>query len=718
MTPRFLGLAALGWVLAVAACSARDDAETPASAEDGVGTLGLSLQVGTGTVVNSFNYVITGPAGYSRPGVVNVASSSTLSALIGGIPVGSGYLVSLTTSAADGSFACTGSGAFNVAARATSNVKVHLQCREQAKTGSVLVSGDFNQCAAIDGLGASPQSVTVGSSLSLSALAHDGDSLPSALTYAWSVSSGTLSNASAKEPLFTCTSAGDVNVSLTVSDGDCGDTLTTTVSCTPAAPSGGVARVVVNEVESNGGVPGDWVELYNDGTAPADLSGWKFKDNDDSHAFFVIPAGTVLAPGAYLTLEEAQFGFGLGGADSARLYDAAGNPVDSFAWTAHAASTYGRCANGSGAFVAMTSTKGAANDCGSSGGGGSSGGSSAGGSGAGGSGGTGGSGGSGGVAVMAWPGSSDVVTIDDAAFFGTNMSGLSYQPANAGNPAVLWAVQNSPSKLYRLLSGGPGWTPDTNGWASGRSMHYLDGTGAPDCEGITKSDLTDDFMYVATERDNNNNQVSKLVILRVDTNTPSGDLVTTNEWNLTADLPAVGPNLGLEAITFVPDAALVAGGFVDATTNAAYDPATYPNHSGGVFFVGVEGTGNVHAYVLNHATNGFVRIATFSAGLQAIGTGAGTVMDLSYDRQNNYIFAYCDNTCGNKSALLRPTGGSFQVAKYFGPPAGLPNANNEGITFVPDSECSAGQRSFFWSDDDQSAGHALRRGSINCGSLL
>lgn len=189
------------------------------------------------------------------------------------------------------------------------------------------------------------------------------------------------------------------------------------------------------------------------------------------------------------------------------------------------------------------------------------------------------------------------------------------------------------------------------------------------------------------------------------------DLTTVNEWNLTADLPAVGPNLGLEGITFVPDADLVASGFVDMTTSAPYNPASYPDHNGGVFFVGVEGTGNIHGYVLNHASNSFVRVATFASGQSGI-------MDLSYDRQNKYLWGYCDNTCGNKSTLLRISGGAFQIGKVFGPPSGLPASNNEGITFVPDSECVAGQRAFFWSDDDQINSHALRRGSINCGSLL
>lgn len=720
----------LGVMGAAAACgssSTESGPDTSASSEN-VGSLGLQLQTASGATLGSFNYVITGPGGFSRSDAVNIAGSNSLSTLIGGLPVGSGFTVAITASSVDGALACTGSAGFSVLARATSVASVHLQCREAARTGGVLINGDLNLCPVIDGLGASPASVSVGNQLTLSATAHDSDAAPKALTYGWAVSSGTLSDATAREPKLTCTVAGDITVTLNVRDGDCTDTQTAVVTCSDATTPPGMVHVVINEVESNGGVPGDWVELYNAGTAAADISGWKFKDNDDSHAFYVIPTGTMLAPGAYLTLEEAQFIFGLGGADSARLWDANGNPVDSFTWTTHAAVTYGRCANGSGAFVATGSTKAAANDCGGSGGtggtgiggasaggtGGASGsaGAGTGGSATGGSAGSAGAGGTGGVTVLAWPGTADVVTVDEPGFFGTNMSGLAYQAANGSSPAVLWAVQNSPSKLYRLLSNGTSWVPDaTNGWSAGKLMHYLSGTGAPDSEGVTQAALTDAGMYVATERDNNNNQVSRLAILRVDTSSSASELTATNEWNLTADLPVVGPNLGLEAITFIPDAALVAGGFVDEATHAAYSPASYPDHNGGLFFVGVEGNGNVYGYALNHANNTFTRVATFSSGQTGI-------MDLSYDRENNYLWGYCDNTCGNKSTIFRLNAGAFQIARVYGPPVSLPASNNEGITFAPGNECTAGQRAFFWSDDDQINSHALRRGSIPCGSLF
>ena len=120
--------------------------------------------------------------------------------------------------------------------------------------------------------------------------------------------------------------------------------------------------VAINEVESNDDTT-DWIELINTGTEAVDLSGMVVKDDDDARTD-AIAAGTMLAPGEFLALDALSFG--LGKADTARLYLADGATlVDSYAWEAHAATTYGRCPDGTGEFVTTaSSTKGAANDCG------------------------------------------------------------------------------------------------------------------------------------------------------------------------------------------------------------------------------------------------------------------------------------------------------------------------------------------------------------------
>jgi hypothetical protein len=446
---------------------------------------------------------------------------------------------------------------------------------------------------------------------------------------------------------------------------------TTTTSVTKGAANDCSNAIRINEVESSGGVPGDWVELFNAGPIGVDISGWIFRDNDDTHAY-AIPAGTTLAPGAYYLLEEAAFGFGLGAADSARLFDAGNAVVDAYSWTTHAAITYGRCPNGSGAFAATSAaTKGAANACG---GGGPTGG--------------------------PWPGRNAVVTVD-AAPSPNNISGLFY------DGATLWAARNNPGEL---LMYSPGLSPPWD-LVSTRTLVYPSGTGVPDAEDLTKAELSSPAIYVVTERDNANDTVSRMSILRYDTSTAGTTLVATHEWNLTADIPAAGANLGLEAITWIPDSFLVGAGFFDTSAGHTYNPADYANHGTGLFFVGVEATGTVYVYALDHVSGGFVRVTSFASGDPA-------TKALYFDRDVGYLWTYCGASCGNQSGVMRiNASGAFALVKQIAAPSTMPNLQNEGIAIAPESQCTSGQKTFFWTDDGATDGHALRADTIPCGAF-
>ncbi|HEY0467970.1 MAG TPA: hypothetical protein VGC79_27410, partial [Polyangiaceae bacterium] len=160
---------------------------------------------------------------------------------IGGIPVGTGYTITINGTTTDTSTTCGGSGTFNVQARTTVPVTVALTCHEAPRTGSVMVSGVLNVCPTLDALSANPSEVAVGGTVALTATAHDSDAAPSALSFGWTTSAGTLSSASAQNPTFTCTTAGPATLTLSVSDGDpaasCADTQTVQVTCS-VAPKG------------------------------------------------------------------------------------------------------------------------------------------------------------------------------------------------------------------------------------------------------------------------------------------------------------------------------------------------------------------------------------------------------------------------------------------------------------------------------------------------
>jgi hypothetical protein len=174
----------------------------------------------------------------------------------------------------------------------------------------------------------------------------------------------------------------------------------------------------------------------------------------------------------------------------------------------------------------------------------------------------------------------------------------------------------------------------------------------------------------------------------------------------------------LEAIAWIPDVFLVQRGFYDEATQATYAPATYDHHGTGIVLVGMEGTGMVYGYVLNHATGASQRVATFSSGQSAI-------MDLAFDRDTGTLWAACDAACDNRLTLLdidtttgSATQGHFIVRATVAAPPRLTALNNEGIALAPESECLDGQKSFFWADNDETKGYAIRRGRVRCGRLF
>jgi hypothetical protein len=452
-----------------------------------------------------------------------------------------------------------------------------------------------------------------------------------------------------------------------------------------ATASSASAAIVINEVESDG--VADYVELTNTGVAPVNIGNYVIKDSDDGHAF-IVPPVTMLDPGQFYTAYvDGPGGFGLGSGDSARVFEpAAVDPIATYSWTSHAAATYGRCPDGTGPMKStLSATPGAANDCP--------------------------------VAASPWPGGAAVATADGLNVFGSNLSGLAYQPSGTAAPGVLWAVRNGPSTLYRLIWDGSKWTPDTaNGWANGKSLVFPNGAGVPDAEGVTLAGGDANGVYVSIERndDGPNSNTSRPGVLRFDVAAAGTTLTATREWGMAADLPGLGANAGLEAITWIPDSVLVQKGFVDDGMGAAYDPKNYPEHGDGLFFVGVEQDGRILAYALNK-TGGQTKVATISSHFPKL-------KDHSFEPERGLLWAVSDDGCDGRTATLDvaksgPNAGYFVVADTFERPAGMPNLNNEGFTIAPQAECVNGHKPVFYADDSNTGGHALRAGTRDCKPL-
>ncbi|WP_417507278.1 lamin tail domain-containing protein [Microbacterium sp.] len=431
--------------------------------------------------------------------------------------------------------------------------------------------------------------------------------------------------------------------------------------------------VRLNEVESDGGSPDDWVELVNPTDAALDVSGIVVKDDDDTHAYS-IPAGTTIGAGEYLVIEREQLGFGLGGGDAVRLFDGE-LLVDETSWgEGHAAITWGRCPDTTGAFAATTaSSKGAANVC------------------------------AGEVTVSPWPGSAEVRVLDSIPTFLEDSSGLDVQETADG--AFLWAVDNGEGRIWKLEAHADGSAEKVDGWDAGKRVRFQKdaadaGAAGPDTEGITVDG--EGFVYVASERDNSAKGVNQNKVLKVDPEASDGDLVAQQEWDLTALLPSVGANLGMEAVQWVPDAAL-AGKLFDDNTGAAYKPTDYAGHGGGLFLVAVEDNGHVYAFALG---------AGGSATLVSeVAPGLAGVMALDYDSVRGTLWAVCDDGCQGRSAEIALNGTAQPDIVQYARPAGMPDINNEGFATAPASLSVDGQRPVWWFADGF-ASESLRTGTL------
>jgi len=214
----------------------------PGPTED-VGSVTLALQLGSGGVINTFSYSLTGPS--TKSGTIDVSHSTTVSAVIGAVPAGSGYVISLAGATTDGTTTCTGtSGMFTVTARMTTAVTVAISCKQASTTGSVFINGTINICPAVDSVSANPPQ---GASIAVFASAHDSDAGPSPISYHWTTSSGTLSDANTQNPTLTCTAPGNVTLTVTATDSDpgCGDSFTLLVACPPDSALGDPAWVEI-----------------------------------------------------------------------------------------------------------------------------------------------------------------------------------------------------------------------------------------------------------------------------------------------------------------------------------------------------------------------------------------------------------------------------------------------------------------------------------------
>lgn len=430
--------------------------------------------------------------------------------------------------------------------------------------------------------------------------------------------------------------------------------------------------VVLNEIQSNDPDGGpDWVELANPTSQPLDVSGIEIRDEDDAHSY-VIPDGTVISAGGFLVLDD--LGFGLGKGDTVRLFEE-GRMIASTTWTDHTNPTWGLYpdVNGTEYRNTLAATPGAANQF------------------------------AGIPDEISWPGADQVTAFDTTSTFLEDSSGLDF----AGGQ--LYAVDNGTGRFWVLDVAGDGTLTFADGFENGKRVRFQKdagdpGAAGPDAEGITVDG--NGMVYLASERDNSAKGVNYNTILMVDPQAEGEDLVAQKEWDLTASLPQVSANMGIEAVEWVSFAD-VETLLVDQNTGSPFSADHYPNAVGaGVFFVALEDNGHVYAYVLNEDGS--------AVQVSEINPKIGGAMALDYDTYEDILWVMADNGYGNLGAQVKLNGTTEPGVVHLLPPAGVDvSANYEGFAIADASYTVGGQRPVYRFQDGVTSG-ALTIGSVAC----
>jgi hypothetical protein len=199
----------------------------------GVGDVSVGLHIGP-TTLASVHYQFSGNGISPRVGDIDVtANGATPSLVLGGIPAGNGYLLSLTAVSTDLASTCAGSATVNVVAGAVTPVTIELFCRRPDGNGEVVVNGDLHFCPSIGSFEASPLRASIGGAIDVAVSAFDDDT-PN-LIYSWTAPAGSGAFTASTQPAtqFVCADDGMFTLTTVVSDGYCADSAHVTITCAP-----------------------------------------------------------------------------------------------------------------------------------------------------------------------------------------------------------------------------------------------------------------------------------------------------------------------------------------------------------------------------------------------------------------------------------------------------------------------------------------------------
>jgi hypothetical protein len=288
--------------------------------------------------------------------------------------------------------------------------------------------------------------------------------------------------------------------------------------------------------------------------------------------------------------------------------------------------------------------------------------------------------------ACAWPAEppSSAINLTSIEGPGTNdfhedLSGVCWNPF----APALWVCRNGGpggSKVWKLVPNGA--NAFQVGTVAGQRAEW---TNFGDCEALAIASFAEpNAIYTLDEGTNS--------IQEWDLSAPAAVLRRT--WTVTAHVPAYAGGLGLEGLTFVPNEALVAGGFVGSDGQ----PKKSKLGMNALAFVGHQNGGHVYVFDLNRATGAFAFVGKYA-------TSDPELAELSFDPTLGAVFAWHGDG-RNDLELLALGSTSFGAIRKFTRLVtyDFPLAtNDEGFTTQWSPQGCGGERGAFVTTDDGGA---------------
>jgi hypothetical protein len=191
---------------------------------DEVGQVQLALTLPDATTIDSVAWkVLSSTNAIMASGTLNT-TGTRMASFISSLPASTGDTVNMTATTSGG-VGCTGtSSAFDVAAGQATMVSVNITCDGSGggtgNLGSIVVSATVvpgDHCPTLTSWFINPQSTTGANPVDVSVTASDAD-MGDTLAFAWTATSGAFADATAAMTQYTCSATGAQTLTVAISD--------------------------------------------------------------------------------------------------------------------------------------------------------------------------------------------------------------------------------------------------------------------------------------------------------------------------------------------------------------------------------------------------------------------------------------------------------------------------------------------------------------------